>query len=118
MTLQLEGWHLLPSLPHSYLAEQPEAPTSISMIEKPVIAPKGALNNPSNRMHQIYVFGKISANMDLQKPEPWNPKGQLYPGMQQAQHCHQVTGGAVPSALCCAASPTALGATVQKEHKP
>ena len=41
---------------------------------------------------------------------PWSPKGQLYPGVQQAQCCHWARGGA--------ASPPALGATVQKGDKP
>jgi len=37
-----------------------------------------------------------------------SPKGQLYPGVQQAQHCHQAREGASPSALCCVAALPAL----------
>ena len=40
---------------------------------------------------------------------PWSPKGQLYPGVQQAQCCHWARGGACPfySALCSLTSSTA-----------
>jgi len=41
---------------------------------------------------------------------PWRPTGQLYPGVHQAQCCHWVRGGAVPSALCCVALSPALPA--------
>ena len=66
MTLKLEGWSLPPSLTHRYLAEQPEAPTSISMIEEPVTAiPKGALNNQSNKLIRYTRFKYLEKSVPI-----------------------------------------------------
>ena len=48
-----------------------------------------------------------------------SPKGQPYPGVHQAWHCHQERGGkgVVRSALCCAASPPALTAGWVSQYK-
>ena len=43
---------------------------------------------------------------------PWQPRAPTIPGVHQAQHCQGVRGWAVCSALCCEASPPALGAAL------
>jgi len=49
----------------------------------------------------------------------WSTKGQPYPGVQQAQQCHQARGRAAPSVLCGLTSSTAcrLAATVEEGHQ-